>query len=908
MKNKSHILEVISKLRLGQASPSMFTPVSGVEGRACHDHFLSFEISSLEKHIVQAVPQKRRTLFFLSVLLFLLLAVPAFSSDISMKVSPQPLMAGEPAQIELSSSEDYPEIIDFPRMSEISWRQGASKSMQTNIINFKRSTKYMVRYTFVPQKEGELTIPGLDVRQGKKKVITDPVTIKVLSRRYSVNSATADKSNTKESARLEDLLFMKCIPLTDRNSIYIGEEIYMDVKIYSVSGLNFEPSWPEINIENAAFRDFSAVNDKNSRFQPFRESVEKIMGQTFKVLIFRTALRPISSGTLSGKVVERCNVVIPNDNRSTNQRRDPFDDFFSDGFMSPFSNYRKLEQTLTCDVPAITVKQLPDVNGIKNFLGLIGKWTVKTSLSQEKLKTGEPVTLRVTASGDGTTDTLKAPELRIEGFRVYPPEVKKSDVSGKNRVEISYVLIPLQEGTADINLIVSYFSVESGKYVEVPFSEKIKVEKSDIKSASVVADSSAPAEQAPVITKKYDEAKKHNGILYLKRNPSGEVLLPLWKNHIFLMLFFFIFGPAACGISEFYYWRKLKLEKDPLLKRKMKALSIKSSIIREIRNSEPDKMHALIQNRVVPYLNDLLGLPPGTTASELAGKINDPELSSYLRAGSDSAYMPGSLDIKKSDIRKSLADILKRISAVLILAALPFSGFSAEKTLAEPVNPLKAYDMGDFAKSADYYRQHLNMSSPDPAILYNLANCLYQQGEPAKALVLYERALLLSPRDSDIRENLNLVCRKLMLPETGRIDTPKDLLVNARDMLRPDEWMLIGSMLWVCAWIVLAFRRKFTSPANLAAILSVIGLLFVLTAVASISEFNSAYSSKTAFVIMKNTQVYLLPSENSKQTDFRISCGGKVRIEETREGWLRVRTENGSEGWIKSDAAEKLLK
>lgn len=845
---------------------------------------------------------------FCSVILFLLFSIPAFSADITMTVSPQPLMAGESAQIELSSSEAYPEITDFPKMPEISWRQGGAKSMQTNIVNFKTSTKYSVRYSFVPQKEGELTIPGLDVLLGKKKTITDPVTVKVLSRKYSVDSKD-DKpgTGTKESAKLEDLLFVKCIPLTDRESLYVGEEIYMDVKICSVSGLNFEPSWPEISIENAAFRDFSAINDKNSRFEPFRESMEKIRGQTFKVLIFRTAFRPISAGTLSGKVLERCNVIIPNDSR-TAPRRDPFDDPFFSGFGSPFSNYRKVEKTLTCEIPAITVKQLPDANGTKNFLGLIGKWSVKTSLSQDTLKTGEPLTLRVTASGDGTTDTLKAPELKIEGFRVYQPEVKKSTASGRNGAEISYVLIPLQEGTADINLNVSYFSVESGKYVEVPFSRKIKVEKSDVKTASVVADSAGSAEQVSVTAKKMEDFKKHEGILYLKRNPSGAVCIPLWKNHILAILFLFMFGPAVWGISELNYYRRMKLEKDPILKKKMKARSRKGAIIREVSKTDPEKLNALIQNEVVPYLNDLLGLPPGTTASELAEKINDPELASYLRAGTDSAYMPGSHDIRKSDLRKSLADSLKKISAVLVLAALPFSGFSAEQPLTEPVNPLKAYDMGNFAKSADYYRQHLNMSSPDPALLYNLANCLYQQGEPAQALVLYERALLLSPRDSDIRENLNLVCRKLMLPETGKLENPKDLLVNVRDMLRPDEWMLLGALLWACAGIVLAFRRKFISTVNLAAVLSVIGLLFVLTVAASISQVGSSYSPNTAVVVMKNIQVYLLPSENSKQTDFRISCGEKVRIEEERESWLRVRTENGSEGWIKSDAAEKLLK
>lgn len=845
---------------------------------------------------------------FAPTLFFLLFSIPAFSADITMTVSPQPLMAGEPAQIELSSSEAYPEITDFPKMPEISWRQGGAKSMQTNIVNFKTSTKYSVRYSFVPQKEGELTIPGLDVLLGKKKTITDPVTIRVLSRKYSPDPKD-DKpgAGTRESAKLEDLLFLKCIPLTDRESIYVGEEIYMDVKIFSVSSLNFEPSWPDINIENAAFRDFSTVNDKNSRFEPFRESMEKIRGQTFKVLIFRTALRPISAGILSGKVLERCNVIIPNDNRSTT-RRDPFDDPFFSGFGSPFSNYRKVEQTLTCDIPAIKVKQLPDVNGTKNFLGLIGKWTVKTSLSQDSLKTGDPVTLRVTASGDGTTDTLKAPELKIEGFRVYQPEVKKYTASGRNGADISYVLIPLQEGTADINLNVSYFSVESGKYVEVPFSKKIKVEKSEIKTASVVADSAGTLEQVSVIAKKTEDDKRHEGILYLKKNPSGGVLLPLWKNHVIAILFLLMFGPAAWGISELNYYSRMRLEKDPLLKRKAKARSRKGAVIREIRRTDPEKMYALIQNEVVPYLNDLLGLPPGTTASELAKKINDPELASYLQAGSDSAYMPGSHDIKKSDMGKSLANALKKISAILILATLPFSGYSAEQALSKPVNPLKAYDMGDFAKSADYYRQNLNMSSPDPAVLYNLANCLYQQGEPAQALVLYARALLLSPRDSDIRENLNLVCRKLMLPETGKLENPKDLIVNARDMLRPDEWMLIGSLLWACAGIVLAFRRKFISTVNLVTVLSVIGMLFAVTAIAPVTQLDSSYSSKTAVVVMKNIQVYLLPSENSKQTDFRISCGEKVRIEEGRDSWLRVRTENGSEGWIKSDAAEKLLK
>jgi hypothetical protein len=39
-------LEVFSKLRLGQASPSIFIRRGVMEGRACHDRFLSFEFAS----------------------------------------------------------------------------------------------------------------------------------------------------------------------------------------------------------------------------------------------------------------------------------------------------------------------------------------------------------------------------------------------------------------------------------------------------------------------------------------------------------------------------------------------------------------------------------------------------------------------------------------------------------------------------------------------------------------------------------------------------------------------------------------------------------------------------------------------------------------------------------------------
>ncbi len=821
------------------------------------------------------------------------------AGDVEVSISPQPLMLGETAQLQVKSSEEYPAILEFPKVDGIVWGSGVSKSMQSSIVNMRRISSYITIYEFTPQKEGDIEIPGIKVQSGKKKTVTDPIKLKVVSRKYTVTSNT-EKTSDKQLG-LDDILFVKCSLFSDRKKFYVGEEIQFEIKVCGAKELMFDlTAWPDVGVSNAAFRDFSSVNPENPHFLPPQTSSEKINGQAFKVFCFRSALRPLGPGKLSGKIEVSCAIKIPNDRRNR-RSTDPFEDF-----MNPFGDYKQVRHKLTCEFPPLEIVSLPDSAGTVNYLGLVGDWKLKTSLSQENLKTGEPVTLKVSGSGEGTMDTLKAPEIKLDGFRSYPPEIKKDLTPAGNDFEIRYVLLPLQEGTAQISFPVTYFSTSEGKYVDVPFEKKLKVAKSDgIPQGQVVADSGSYAVPQASAEKK-NGSKKINDILYLKKSASGQVALPLWKNHVILILLLFILGPAIWGFSELQHRRRLRLEKDPVLRRKLDALSRKGNLLREIRKTDPEKLHDMIQNEVVPYLNDLLGLPPGTSATELALKVDDKELAELLKTGADSAYMPGASGKSGSDKRDSLLRSLKNLSAVLVLLALPFTASSVSNT--DPsFNPMSAYNKGEFAKVADYYRKQIDMNSPDPALLYNLGNCLYQLGEPAKALVMYSRALHLSPRDSDIRENLNLVNRKLGVPEVGVIESPKDLIVFIRDLLRPDEWMVLAAAVWAAAGIILAFRRKFPSETGFYVLLSCLGLVFILLLSAPISQSSSSYSSKTAFAVIKNMQVYLLPSENSRQSDFRISCGEKLFIEEERDNWLRVRTLNGTEGWIKADAAERLF-
>ena len=137
---------------------------------------------------------------------------------------------------------------------------------------------------------------------------------------------------------------------------------------------------------------------------------------------------------------------------------------------------------------------------------------------------------------------------------------------------------------------------------------------------------------------------------------------------------------------------------------------------------------------------------------------------------------------------------------------------------------------GEFKKAGNYFRSQIDKNNPDPALLYNLGTCLCNQGDLAGALVCFERALLLKPYDSAIRENLNFVRRNLFLPESGTMNSPSEMLVAICQDLRPDEWLLIAFAAWALAGIVgpqIISYLKDTTGSYQEALYYLIGFLFL---------------------------------------------------------------------------------
>lgn len=144
--------------------------------------------------------------------------------------------------------------------------------------------------------------------------------------------------------------------------------------------------------------------------------------------------------------------------------------------------------------------------------------------------------------------------------------------------------------------------------------------------------------------------------------------------------------------------------------------------------------------------------------------------------------------------------------------------WSAASALASPEGVLKEanakYEAGNFQEAADQYESLIASSGPDATVYYNLGNARQRLKQFGPAILAYERARLLSPRDPDLLANLALA-RKA----STAFEDPGDAgnLNRATFYFSRNEWswLVAGTALLAGALVLGAgmfgFRRRWVS-------------------------------------------------------------------------------------------------
>lgn len=212
-----------------------------------------------------------------------------------------------------------------------------------------------------------------------------------------------------------------------------------------------------------------------------------------------------------------------------------------------------------------------------------------------------------------------------------------------------------------------------------------------------------------------------------------------------------------------------------------------------------------------------------------------------------------------------------------------------------------SYKTGDYAKAAGLY-ESLTLQEPQvAAFYYDLANAYVRLGKWSRAILNYEKALRLDPRNADVRENLRYA-RGLL--EYRAEDTRNGYLKATEAVLKymTDQEVLIAAFSILFVFLsggILYFlngRGVFWNPWQ-----RFVFFLLLIATLAAVGKQIQSHVIRDAIVMQKECEARYGPSEHD-QVAFRMGEGIKVFVMDRREDWNRVLLTNGESGWVKDSA------
>jgi hypothetical protein len=332
-------------------------------------------------------------------------------------------------------------------------------------------------------------------------------------------------------------------------------------------------------------------------------------------------------------------------------RRDPFESFFKDPFFrDPFG--RTAKYILRSNPVTVTIDPLPE-GAPEDFKGAVGKYRMDVSVDKSQVKSGEPVSLKVSISGDGNIKLLEAPEIELPpGIESYPPKVtdkierRNATISGTKTFE--YLLIPRKQGKVRIAPIrYSFYDPLNEKYSAIKSSSfEFQVEPSDY----AVAGGSGEISRMDVELLSKDIRFIKLTDLDLKRR--GDYLF----NHpLFITLVIF---PSLGFIGVLIYGKRVKRSRRniALLRRRRASKNVQKGfkvVRRAIRTDQPGEFYGKLSQVMWSYIGDMLNVEPGEYSLDKTRAILTEHgistesvdlLHEILETCSMESYSPGSAD------------------------------------------------------------------------------------------------------------------------------------------------------------------------------------------------------------------------------------------------------------------------
>lgn len=252
---------------------------------------------------------------------------------------------------------------------------------------------------------------------------------------------------------------------------------------------------------------------------------------------------------------------------------------------------------------------------------------------------------------------------------------------------------------------------------------------------------------------------------------------------------------------------------------------------------------------------------------------------------------------------------MKIIKKILFFGILLFSSFGISQNSHLFEKGKEQYRNQEYQSAINSWEEILKSEETSEALYYNLGNAYYKLNQIGPSIYYFEKALQLSPNDRDIKNNLAFA-------ENARIDLieplPKSIFSkwyqNLTGVFTYNGWAMV-SIICSIGFAILFLLYYFSIKEKRKRLFFAGSMIMVLLLIVSISlaflTFNDFKQQNLAIIFSEELDVKSEPSLGGS-TIFILHEGTKVQVIATEADWVRIRLEDGKDGWIPK-ASLKLL-
>ncbi len=239
-----------------------------------------------------------------------------------------------------------------------------------------------------------------------------------------------------------------------------------------------------------------------------------------------------------------------------------------------------------------------------------------------------------------------------------------------------------------------------------------------------------------------------------------------------------------------------------------------------------------------------------------------------------------------------------------VLSQQSFGQSAQNETLKYFIAGNLDYKDENYAKAVENYEHIIHEGWASGSVYYNLGSSYFRNGQPGKAILNYERAKRLLPRDSDLSFNYNYV-RNSLKPYGGESDA--NLFMRFFENM--SEFYSLGESVWLATWCVVLMGFGYLISLFLkwpqgirrgvSGVFAVVAVFYAMIVVTKISY------EKNLAVVVTNTETKFEPREDST-VHFQLPEGAKVQILKHEGDWAKVKRLDGKLGWLHLSTVEEI--